>query len=84
MKAPTDSPAPAPKAESAAPAPAEPQRTSGRAPALIQFRFGEVQFFISQVELDRLNAKYAEFIDSEAIGSKSFGTYFLVGVEGHD
>lgn len=83
-KAPTDSPAPAPKAESAAPAPAEPQRTSGRAPALIQFRFGEVQFFISQVELDRLNAKYAEFIDSEAIGSKSFATYLLEGVEGHD
>ena len=75
---------PAPKAESAAPAPAEPQRTSGRAPALIQFRFGEVQFFISQVELDRLNAKYAEFIDSGAIGSKSFATYLLEGVEGHD
>lgn len=75
----TPAPATAP-----APAAAEPQRTSGRAPALIQFRFGEVQFFISQVELDRLNGKYAEYIDSGAIGSKSFVTYLLEGVENRD
>ena len=80
--------APAPKAEGGAEVPApttpEPPRTTGRAPALIQFRFGEVQFFISQVELDRLNAKYAEFIDSGAIGSKSFAAYLLEGVENRD
>lgn len=70
--------------EAHAPAAPEPPRTTGRAPALIQFRFGEVQFFISQVELDRLNAKYAEFIDSGAIGSKSFAAYLLEGVANRD
>lgn len=80
-------PAPAVSAAEAAPSPAPSEdvpRTVGRAPALIQFRFGEVQFFISQVELDRLNAKYAEFIDSGAIASQSFADYLLKGVEQRD
>lgn len=75
--------APAPTAP-AAPAAPEAPRSPGRAPALIQFRFGEVQFFISQVELDRLNAKYAEFIDSGAVASQSFADYLLKGVENRD
>lgn len=62
----------------------EPTRPIGRAPALIQFRFGEVQFFISQVELDRLNTRYAEFIDSGAMNSQSFTDYLLKGVESID
>lgn len=62
----------------------EAPKTPGRAPALIQFRFGEVQFFISQVELDRLNAKYADFIDSGAIASETFVDYLLKGVENSD
>lgn len=49
-----------------------------------QFRFGDVAFFISQVELDRLNEKYAEYIDSGAILSGSFADYLLKGVENHD
>lgn len=82
--APTAAPtAPAP-ATPAAPAAPEAPRSPGRAPALIQFRFGEVQFFISQVELDRLNAKYAEFIDSGAVASQSFADYLLKGVENRD
>ena len=79
-------PAPAQSAaagSTAAPA-AEAPKTSGRAPALIQFRFGEVQFFISQIELDRLNEKYADYFDSGASASKSFVAYLLEGVENHD
>lgn len=49
-----------------------------------QFRFGDVAFFISQVELDRLNEKYAEYIDSGAILEGSFANYLLKGVENHD
>lgn len=49
-----------------------------------QFRFGDVSFFISQVELDRLNEKYAEYIDSGAILSGSFADYLLKGVENRD
>lgn len=49
-----------------------------------QFRFGDVAFFISQVELDRLNEKYAEYIDSGAILKGSFASYLLEGVENHD
>ena len=79
-------PAPAQSAaagSAAAPA-AEAPKPSGRAPALIQFRFGEVQFFISQIELDRLNEKYADYFDSGASASKSFVAYLLEGVEDHD
>lgn len=46
-----------------------------------QFRFGDVSFFISQVELDRLNEKYAEYIDSGEILKGSFASYLLKGVE---
>ena len=49
-----------------------------------QFRFGDVAFFISQVELDRLNAKYAEYIDSGEILKGSFANYLLKGVESSD
>ena len=49
-----------------------------------QFRFGDVSFFISQVELDRLNAKYEEYIDSGAILEGSFANYLLKGVENRD
>ncbi len=49
-----------------------------------QFRFGDVAFFISQVELDRLNDKYKEYIDSGAILEGSFANYLLKGVENLD
>lgn len=49
-----------------------------------QFRFGDVAFFISQVELDRLNAKYAEYIDSGEILKRSFADYLLEEVENSD
>lgn len=49
-----------------------------------QFRFGDVAFFISQVELDRLNEKYAEYIDSGAILAGNFADYLLKGVENRD
>jgi hypothetical protein len=49
-----------------------------------KFRFGDFAFFISQVELDSLNAKYAEFIDSGAILEGSFANYLLKGVETDD
>lgn len=46
-----------------------------------QFRFGDVSFFISQIELERLNEKYAEYIDSGAVLEGSFANYILKGVE---
>ncbi|MBR1760244.1 MAG: ParB N-terminal domain-containing protein [Schwartzia sp.] len=49
-----------------------------------QFRFGDVAFFISQVELDRMNDKYAEYIDSGAALECSFVDYLLKGVETGD
>ncbi len=49
-----------------------------------QFRFGDVAFFISQVELDRLNKMYTEYIDSGAILEGSFANYLLKGVETRD
>jgi len=49
-----------------------------------QFRFGDVSFFISQVELGRLNDKYKEYIDSGAILEESFANYLLKGVENCD
>jgi len=49
-----------------------------------QFRFGDVSFFISQVELDRLNEKYEEYMDSGAILEGSFASYLLKGVENRD
>lgn len=49
-----------------------------------QFRFGDVAFFISQVEQDRLTEKYQEYIDSGAILEGSFANYLLKGVENRD
>lgn len=48
---------------------------------IYQFRFGNVAFFISKVELERLNEKYAEYIDSECALKMSFANYLLEGVE---
>lgn len=68
-----------------APAPEEPKKKESKAVLpFCQFRFGDVAFFISQVELDRLNEKYAEYIDSGAILAGSFADYLLKGVENHD
>lgn len=49
-----------------------------------QFRFGDVAFFISQIELDRLNEKYAKYMDSGAALKESFASYLLEGVENGD
>ncbi len=65
------------------PAPGEQKKSKAVLP-FCQFRFGDVAFFISQVELDRLNEKYAEYIDSGAILEGSFANYLLKGVENHD
>lgn len=62
----------------------EPKKESKAMRTFCQFRFGDVQFFISQVELDRLNEKYAEYIDSGAALSESFANYLLKGVENRD
>lgn len=51
---------------------------------IYQFRFGSVAFFISKVELDRLNDKYTEYIDSESALKMSFANYLLKGVENGD
>lgn len=66
----------------ATPAPGE--KKSKAVLSFCQFRFGDVAFFISQVELDRLNEKYAEYINSGAILEGSFANYLLKGVENHD
>lgn len=64
---------------------AEPQKKESKAMrSFCQFRFGDVSFFISQVELDRLNNKFAEYIDSGAALSESFANYLLKGVENRD
>ena len=61
----------------------EPKKSKAVLP-FCQFRFGDVAFFISQVELDRLNAKYSEYIDSGDALKESFASYLLKGVETHD
>lgn len=61
----------------------EPKKSKAVLP-FCQFRFGDVAFFISQVELDRLNAKYAEYIDSGEILKGSFVNYLLEGAESRD
>ncbi len=66
-----------------APVSEEPKKSKAVMP-FCQFRFGDVAFFISQVELDHLNAKYTEYIDSEAILAGSFADYLLKGVENRD
>lgn len=87
----TDTPvAPAPVAEhtasyEASEADDEPQKKESKAVLpFCQFRFGDVSFFISQVEMDRLNEKYKEYIDSGAILAESFANYLLKGVENRD
>lgn len=60
----------------------EPQKKSKAVLPFCQFRFGDVAFFISQVELDRLNEQYAEYVDSGAILEGSFVDYLLKGLEG--
>lgn len=62
----------------------EPKKESKALRQFCQFRFGDVSFFISQVELDRLNEKYEEYIDSGAILEGSFANYLLKGVENRD
>lgn len=62
----------------------EPPKKSKAVLPFCQFRFGDVAFFISQVELDRLNEKYAEYVDSGAILEGSFVDYLLKGVESSD
>ena len=49
-------------------------------PMLIQFRFGEIAFFISQIELDSLNAKYVKYLDSGEMTKTSFVQYLLGGI----
>ncbi len=61
----------------------EPKKSKAVLP-FCQFRFGDVAFFISQIELDKLNEKYAEYIDSGAILKGSFASYLLEGVENRD
>lgn len=84
------SPAAPASAPTAGDAPSEPQtggeqkKESKAAISFNQFRFGDVAFYISQVELDRLNEKYAEYIDSGAILGGSFADYLLKGVEKND
>lgn len=71
--------------QSEAVADGEPKKKESKAVLpFCQFRFGDVSFFISQVELDRMNAKYQEYIDSGAILSGSFADYLLKGVENRD
>lgn len=62
----------------------EPAKVSKATVPFCQFRFGDVAFFISQVELDRMNAKYAEYIDSGEMLKQSFASYLLKGVEVSD
>lgn len=63
----------------------EPAKKESRAVlSFCQFRFGDVSFFISQVELDQLNKKYSEYIDSGAVLGESFANYLLKGVENRD
>ena len=76
-------PAPTSEPAAAVPAPGEQKKSKAVLP-FCQFRFGDVAFFISQVELDRLNEKYAEYINSGAILEGSFANYLLKGVENHD
>ena len=63
--------------------PNEPKKSNPLLP-LYQFRFGEVAFFISKVELDRLNDKYAEYVDAGLMTKISFAEYLLREVESHD
>ena len=48
---------------------------------LNQFRFGDVSFYISKLELEQLNKKYAEYIDSSQIANISFVDYLLKEID---
>ena len=48
------------------------------------FRFGEIVFYISETEFERLNSKYAEYIDKNLMQSMGFADYLLMGVESID
>lgn len=63
---------------------AEQAKESKPALPIYQFRFGDVAFFISKVELDRLNQKYADYIDSGEALKRSFADYLLERVESND
>lgn len=76
--------APTAAGEDEPPAEEKPQKKSKAVLPFCQFRFGDVAFFISQVELDRLNEKYAEYVDSGAILEGSFVNYLLKGVQSGD
>lgn len=69
--------------ESKSEASSEPKKSNPLLP-LYQFRFGEVAFFISKVELDRLNDKYADYVDADLMTKISFAEYLLREVEHHD
>lgn len=73
----TDSPQDAQKPE-------EKKKESKAMRQFCQFRFGDVSFFISPLELERLNEKYKEYIDSGEILKGSFVNYLLEGVENSD
>lgn len=49
--------------------------------SLCRFRFGETAFYISKIELDRLNKAFADYADSDAVEKISFVEYLLEGVE---
>lgn len=71
-------------ASAAAPTAAEEKPKSKAPQQFNQFRFGDVSFFISPLELERLNTKYQEYIDSGAIYGESFANYLLKGVKNRD
>lgn len=77
-----ENPRPVASEEATAEKPAPQERTQiPRAAVAIQFRFGDIAFYISQVELDKLNQRYAEYVDSGAMLECGFGDYLLKGLE---
>lgn len=60
------------------------QKETKPALPIYQFRFGDVAFFISKIELNRLNDRYSEYIDSGVALERSFADYLLKEVENRD
>lgn len=60
------------------------QKETKPALPIYQFRFGDVAFFISKIELNRLNDRYSEYIDSGVALERSFADYLLEEVENRD
>ena len=56
------------------------EQKRGKPPAAIQFRFGDIAIYISKIELEMLNAKYAEYFDSGEAHKRSFVDFLLEGV----